>query len=123
VWYNPEARFPHGSWCWSPGTAAITIHSPLSAAGDVDILLKISSGKTNILAPLSIEWNGREVWNGTISRQTAEVALKSLRVEPGDNKLLFKTADVPVAEGRGDQRHLAFCLHGMDVDLRGEPAH
>ncbi len=114
-WYHNEQGIFQTARRWSPGTASVAIYNPLTNAVQSGLTMELSA-KRNDTRAMSVELNGREVWAGTLTEKLSLVRLESVRLEPGENTLVFKTAGVPSAADGG--RSLAFCLRNLRVDVQ-----
>lgn len=118
-WYGSERGFLQTWRRWSPGTAAVTIDNPNPFAIEANLGMSLSAKRGDNRA-MTLELNGRPVWTGTLTDQLNAVRAGPLRLEPGENTLVFKTT-APAAASSGG-RLLAFCLRDLEIDVLSRAA-
>ena len=120
-WFRSERAFLGTRYRWSPGATSVTIINPHAFAVEANLAMELCSKRGESRA-LSLVLNGREIWSGALNTDPITARATSLRLEPGDNTLEFKTAEAaPPPNGKGIPR--AFRLRSLTVDVLSAADH
>ena len=113
-WY-PVERHNSDYWCWSAGSAELTVHNP--QPGPLLVRLRFT---LNVNAPRNVRLrlNGTSVWATELGEHSSlNVVLNELVLPPGPSKLDFST-DTPSSRIGNDPRLLAFRLQNLRLDVQ-----
>ncbi len=113
-WEGVERNLRH-AWQWASGPAEIIVVNPHKQPLLADMTLTLSAGLTR---PLAIKFGEKELWHGQIFPHHDKLELKGIRLEPGENKIVFVTAP-GTFPANGDKRPMAFQLQDLQIDLLG----
>jgi hypothetical protein len=114
-WYVPE-RSRGEYWCWSRGTAAISIHNPHA----FPISAEITGGLRSLNTRMVTIWRGEEdAWSGSVGKQRVEFVLSAVRLDPGTTQLRFESDRPPQTPGGPDARPLSFSLRELHIQVVG----
>jgi hypothetical protein len=113
-WYRAE-RSEQTSWRWTSGTADIVIHNPHAFAVDANVSFGLNSLNTRTVRLLIA---GQERWGGTSGPTRQEIAVTSVRLGPGLNRLqLLTDRPAEASADSSDHRALAFRILDLKVEL------
>jgi hypothetical protein len=113
-WLGPEHSY-FTYWRWSRGTADIIVHNPHPYRILADASFGLNSGDDRQVV---LRADGRVLWTGEVGRKTCEVVLRNVPLPSGDMVWAFETDRPAVKPNNGDVRALAFCLHGLKLELK-----
>lgn len=102
-------------WCWSRGSAELTIFNPGPAPVRVKLDGQLTAAGSRHVA---IEMAGVERWAGDFEGDTQHVAIPDLLLQPGRNRLVFHTDRPGRLVGGGDQRMLAFSISDLAIAVK-----
>jgi len=115
-WYQPEKSWLE-YWRWSRGPATVTFRNPHPFAVVADIRLGLRAADER---GVGVWEAGRCLWQGKLARsQLRRVAIRAVRLNPGDTVWQFTTDRPSFVPGNGDARPLTFSLRDLEIDLLG----
>ncbi len=110
-WYQGE-RSSFEYWRWSRGPAGIVISNPQPVPIEIELDFDLRSFDPRMVR---IFQGPALRWQGTVGRQSAEVRLPGVRLEPGDNRWRFE-AEGPPSHPNGDTiRPVSFNLRNLVI--------
>lgn len=116
-WHLVE-KYGTDYWCWSTGSAAITLDNPQSFPMQMKLRFTLTvAGERTV----EMRLNGQTVWQvHQGDGAAAAVTLTELELRPGANRIDLVT-DAPAQAAGKDPRLLAFRLHDLRIDLQKMP--
>jgi hypothetical protein len=112
-WYGPE-RLRDEYWCWSSGTAEVTLYNPNAFA----VLATVSGGIGSVdERVVTINQGDRTLWSQAVGKKGARFLLESIRLEPGATIFRFETDGDARLAGAGDTRALAFNVRNLKFEV------
>jgi hypothetical protein len=112
-WYDSEHR-PDRYWRWASGDATFAVINPTGHASVATVRMHLDGIDRR---RVTLAFQGREVWTGTIGVDDEEIELKEIVLAPGENVFAVSTDQPPKMVGREVQRPIAFSLGNLDVEL------
>jgi hypothetical protein len=116
-WYPPEKSWLE-FWRWSNGSGTIALRNPHPFALTADISFGLRANDTRVV---NVKHNGETLARAAlVPGEQREVAIRDVRLEPGETVWHFET-DVPPAFPANDElRRIAFSLRNYKIVLRGK---
>ncbi|HUJ44165.1 MAG TPA: hypothetical protein VLW52_11205 [Opitutaceae bacterium] len=110
-WYGVE-QSPLEYWRWSRGSAEIVIQNPQPAPVEVEMDFDLRAYDERIVRVFQdkvLQWEGR------VGRDSSEVRLRHVRLEPGPNPWRFETEGPPSTPNGDTLRPVAFNLRNLVI--------
>lgn len=114
-WWDMEGS-RWGSFRWSMGDSAVTIHNPLPFAIVADVHFGVRSVDAR---GAKVAVNGRPAWQAQlVPGKVLSVVIPGVLLPQGDTVLLFQSDRPAAYPGNGDLRHLTFSVRDFEIDLK-----
>ncbi len=110
-WYQSE-RSSLEYWRWSRGSAGIVINNPQAVPVEIELDFDLRA-----IDPRTVRvYQGTTLrWAGLVGRESAEVRLPHLRLDPGDNPWNFEVEGPPSRPGGDAIRPVTFNLRNLVI--------
>lgn len=113
-WHSVE-RLNNDYWCWSAGSADITVHNPQAVPLVVRLRFTMTADGPRTVR---LRINGLGLWAAELTQYSSlGVSLNEVVLPPGDSRLEFITDTPPRLLG-SDPRPLAFRLQNLRLDVQ-----